>query len=276
MKRRWWIAGIAATALAGGILVSEVRDDRYVAGIEAALNDREPLNEVFRPEMVEGLPDPAQRYFLHAIEPGTPLANRLRWSYTGEMKPGESMPWMPIDAEQVLVADRGFVWKVRARWGPVIMTGVDHYLDGESRMRIELYGVVPVVNESGEQIAKSAMGRLLIESFAIPSALLPGENVTIEPVDDSSFRVVISHRGEQTPLTLTVDADGRLTSMSMNRWGNVTDDGSYQYIPYGGTNSGEISAGGYTIPSHASVGWWYGTPDYLEVVRLNVQEFTLD
>lgn len=276
MKGRWLTGGMVTTVLAGGVLFPKIRDARYVSGIEAALNGRQPLEGVFTVDMIERLPDPAKRYFLHSIAPGTPLANRLRWSYTGEMKPGENMPWMSISARQVIVADRGFLWKVRARRGPFSVTGTDHYLDGCSRMRIQLFGVIPVVNASDEQVKKSAMGRLLIERFAIPSSFLPGEDVVIEAVDDSSFRVVISHRGESTAVTLTVDEDGRLQSILMPRWGNLTRDGSYQYIPYGATVSGDVTFGGYTIPTHARVGWHFGTSDYLEVVRLEVQEAQLD
>ena len=61
MKRRWVITGIAATVLAGGVLTLEIRDDRHVAGIEAELNSREPLHGVFSEDMVDGLPEPAQR-----------------------------------------------------------------------------------------------------------------------------------------------------------------------------------------------------------------------
>ena len=98
---------------------------------------------------------------------------------------GQDMPWLSMEAEQVLVAQRGFVWKARASKGPLVMTAADYYLDEEGRMRIALYGLVPVVNATGPDLSRSALGRLLVEGLALPSALLPGPNVAIEPVDDS-------------------------------------------------------------------------------------------
>ena len=56
----------------------------------------------------------------------------------------------------------------------------------------------------------------------------------------------------------------------MQRWGNITGDGSYRSIPYGFTTGGEQTFGGYTIPDHLRIGWWFGTEQYLEVIRLHI------
>jgi hypothetical protein len=220
--------------------------------------------------MVDGLPDPARRYFLHAIKPGAPLISRLHWSYTGSMKPAKGMPWMSLVAEQVIAIDRGFVWKATASSGPFTLKVADHYLDGEGRMRVSLFGLLPVVNATGPDLSRSALGRLLVESVMLPSSILPGPRVQIEGIDESRFRAVVRQDGETTPITLTVDGEGRLKEMVMERWGNLTEDGSFRHIPYGVAVDEERTFGGYTIPSKVRVGWWYGTDRYEEVVRLKV------
>jgi hypothetical protein len=186
----------------------KVRDDRYVDGIWQSLEQSASQDEPFTEEMVAGLPEPARRYFLHAIQPGTRLASRLHWNYSGRMKPGKGLPWMTLRAAQILAKERGFVWKARARKGPLVVTAADHYLDGEGRMRIALFGLVPVVNATGPDLSKSALARLLIEGCALPSALLPGPHVQIAGIDASRFKVMVSLHGEVTPLTLTVDQEG--------------------------------------------------------------------
>jgi hypothetical protein len=192
------------------------------------------------------------------------------------MKPGKGMPWMSLRAEQILVKERGFVWKARVRKGPLIVTAADHYPDGAGRMRIALFGLVPVVNATGPDLSKSALARLLIEGCALPSAPLPGPHVRIEGIDASRFKVMVSLRGEVTPLTLTVDQEGRLKELVLERWGNLTADGSYRYIPYGCTVDEERTFGAYTIPTRMVAGWWYGTEQYLEVIRLSVNWAQLD
>ena len=264
--------GVGALAVLAGV---RALVERYVDGIWGTLERGGDAGEAFTEDMVSGLPDPARRYFLHAIRPGTPLASRLHWRYSASMKPGEQMPWMSLQAEQILAKERGFVWRARAWKGPLVLTVTDHYLDGEGRMRISLFGLVPVIDATGPDISKSALGRLLVECIALPSAILPGPHVQIEGVDESRFRAIVSLHGETTPITVTVDQEGRPREMVMPRWGNLTADGSYRHIPYGVSVDEERTFGGYTIPSAARVGWWYGTDRYLEVIRLRVDSARL-
>ena len=216
--------GKAALGLgAGGIAflgALKARDDRYVAGVWQSLEVIARGSGVpFEEEMVAGLPEPARRYFLHAIRPGTPLASGFRWRYHGGLRTGRDAPWMDLRAEQTLVRDRGFVWKATVARPPLLMTGADHYLDGESRMRISAFGLVPVVNASGPDIARSASARLLIEGVALPPALLPRQGVTIEPVDESRFRALVRLGEWQTPITVKVDEVGRATEVVLESLG---------------------------------------------------------
>ncbi len=259
--------GIVGLGVLAGL---KVRDEQRVDAVWRQLERSPTSGETFREEMVAGLPDPARRYFLHAIRPGTPLATRMYWGYTGEIRPGKTMPWLSLSAEQIIVKERGFVWKATAGKGPLFLTGADYYLDGEGRMRIALLGLLPVVNASGPDLSKSALARLQMESMALPSALLPGPNVRIEEVDANRFRALMTLHGETTPLTLAVDQAGRVTEFALPRWGDLTDDGSFRYIPYGGFTDEERSFGGYTIPSRLRAGWWFGTDQYLEVIKLRL------
>lgn len=264
-------AALALSAGAVGVLAgNKFRDARYVEGIWQSLDQAGSSGELFTEEMVSALPAVARRYFLHAIQPGAPLASRLHWRYTGRMKPGKDLPWMALGAEQLLAKDWGFVWKARAWKGPLILTATDHYLAGGGRMRIALFGLVPVVNAAGPDLSKSALGRFVAESPALPPALLPGPHVQIDGIDESHFRATVRLHGETTPLTLRVDQAGQLEEIVLPRWGNLTPDGSYGYIPYGATALEERTFGAYTIPSRMAGGWWYGTEQYLEVVRLSV------
>jgi hypothetical protein len=263
------IAGVGLGTI-GALVATKIRDDRYVDSIWETLEQSEGSGERFTEDAVSELPDPARRYFLHAIRPGTPLANRVHFAYSGSIKPGKGMPWMSLSAEQIAVKNRGFVWKARAGMGPLVVTGADHYLDGQGRMRISLLGLIPVINATGPDLAKAALGRLIVESALLPTALLPAPNVRVEGVDGSSFRAIVELHGETTPLTLTVDGEGRLKEMVFPRWGNLTDDGSYQHIPYGITAEGERTFGGYTVPSRLAVGWWHGTDRYEDSVRVDL------
>lgn len=259
--------GIGGLGVLAGI---KCGDDRYVNGIWQYLEQQVGGEERFTEEMVEGLPDPARRFFLHSMRPGMIIPSKLHWGYSGELKPGKGMPWLSLEAEQIIVKDKGFVWKARTSKGPFVLTAADHYLDGAGRMRISLFGLIPIINATGPDLSRSALGRLVIENCSIPGAFLPSRNIRIEGIDKEHFRATVSLNGEIIPITLTVDENGRLKEFTMFRWGDQTDDGSFRYIPYGGTVSEERVFGGYAIPSQLAIGWWYGTERYEDVIRFNI------
>jgi hypothetical protein len=251
-----------------GRFVEDAELNRTWETLEASPGAREKFSE----DIVTGLPDPARRYFLHAIKPGTPLATKLSWRWSGEMRPGEQSPWVALTSEQVNVRNRGFAWKGRVEAGPLnLLTAADYYVEGAGRMRLSLVGLVTVGEASGPDYFKGAVGRVVAEGVFFPTILLPGPNVRIEGVDDSRFTVTLEMQGESAFLTLRVDQEGRVVESVVQRWGNLTDDGSYRYIPYGGPVEAEGTFGGYTIPTRAKAGWWYGTDQYLEVIHLTVE-----
>jgi hypothetical protein len=264
---------LAAGAL-GGLCVLKVADDRHVDEIWKGLERTPATGQVFSEAMVADLPEPARRYFLHAIRPGTPLATRVYLSQSGSLRIGSD--WAPFTAEQVLVAGQGFVWKVQARIGGLAVTGTDHYAQGQGRMRIAAFGLVPIVNESGADLARSAIGRMVIEYMWLPSALLPQAGATVEPVDADRFAVTVTVDGETTRQILSVGQDGRLMGSSLPRYGNQTADKHYQYIPFGGQVDAEDTFGGYTIPTRIRAGWWHGTDQYEETFRFDIVAATYE
>jgi hypothetical protein len=55
----------------------------------------------------------------------------------------------------------------------VFLDVVDHYARGAGRMRVSLFGWVPVVNTTGSNVSKSALGHLMAESVLAPHAPVP-------------------------------------------------------------------------------------------------------
>ena len=63
----------------------------------------------FDPAMVEGLDEPARRYFTHALRPGAPLGAGVRLRMRGRIKVGA---WLPFRA--TWHGDgRSFLWSAR-------------------------------------------------------------------------------------------------------------------------------------------------------------------
>ena len=252
----------------GGLVGLNIADARHVQRIWQSLEDTPPTGQVFSEAMVDDLPEPARRYFRHAIRPGTPLASKVRLAQTGSLRIGDD--WAPFSAEEIMARPGGFAWRVSARIRGLPVTGSDYYADTVGRMRMALLGLVPVVNESGPDLGRSAIGRLVGEYMWLPSAWLPQAGAVVEPVDDERFAATANVDGERTRVVLRVGDDGRLTEGTFQRYGNITEDKHYQYIPFGGPDDEEGTFGGYTIPTSIRAGWWYGTERYQEAFRFRI------
>lgn len=252
------------------LAILRVRDDQEVNNIWLSL-DSTPTENCFTPEMVAELPLPVQRYFLHAIAPGTPIANSVTLEMSGSFRLGKDQPWLPMQAKQIISASQGFVWKPVIGSSLSSMVGEDCYANKSGRMRFYLWGLIPLVNVSNPDVNRAAIGRFVGESFWLPSALLPQRGVSWKAIDENTIQASLKIDGEPVTLTMVIDSEGKLLKLTFPRWGDHTDDGSYTYIPFGGKYQEEKTFSGYTIPSQTSAGWWFGTDRYYEFFKAKIK-----
>lgn len=219
-----------------------------------------PSEDRFRTEMIADLPEPARRYLRHAIQPGTPLDRSVHLTLSGSIRMSPDGDLLRMDSEELLAAERGYVWRARIEWGPLSIRGHDVYVDGEGRMRWWLAGIVPVVRADGPELSRSAAGRLLGETaLFVPSMLLPARGARWKAVDASTAVVRLEADGEETDITLEVDREGRLQRMTVRRWNADPEVGPVGYLPFVSEEfEDERTFGGYTIPTRFRAGWRLG------------------
>ncbi|NJM17593.1 MAG: hypothetical protein HC836_05240 [Richelia sp. RM2_1_2] len=230
-----------------------------------------PSNTIFTPEMVAELPQPVQRYFLHAIEPGTTLAKSVKLKINGSFRLSANKPWLPMKAEQIISAFKGFVWQANIGNGLIKFIGGDYYFHNFGRIWFSIWGIIPVVNAHNQDITRSSIGRLAGESFWLPSALLPQNGVSWQAINDNTIEANMKVDDEAVTLTFFIDSNGKLLKVSLLRWGEKNQDSSYTYIPFGGEVLEERTFGGFTIPSQINAGWWFGTDKYFDFFRANIE-----
>jgi uncharacterized protein DUF6544 len=209
--------------------------------------------EAFASSMVADLPEPARRWLTHAIAPGTPLWTSVVLTMRGEIRLGA---WRPFRATQVLAPPHGFIWAATARFLGLPVTGFDRYSSGSGQMDWRLGGVVPVMTATGPDVTRSAAGRLAGEMALVPTTF---RAATWTPGADDD-RTVVTWRidGQEESAEFQVDADGRLSGVTMQRWGNPNGAPFGRY-PFGVTIEAERTFTGVTIGSVLRAGWWWGT-----------------
>lgn len=250
-------------ALILGLLVWRQCDHRSdMAEIDRLRALQPAVPRLFSNDMVAGLPEPAQRYFRYTIAEGTPLFTVAEIAMTGQFSIGtkDAPDYMDMQADQVLAAPDGFIWKMSAGSGLMRMSGSD----AGDWTRFWLAGLVPVARTGGSaDHARSAFGRYASEAVIwTPATLLPGPAITWEPVSDNVARVTFRRGDLVQPVDITVASDGRPTDVVFARWSNANPERIYRLQPFGGALSEFRAFQGFRLPTHVEAGNLYGTPDY--------------
>lgn len=211
----------------------------------------------FDPATTGDLPAPARRMLLRAIPVGAPLAAAIELTMTGELKLGRR--WLPFTADQVLRAGVGFVWRPTVGGRFVRFSGADVLGPDGAEVDFRLHGRLPVVRASGPDVDRSARGRLAAETVAwLPQALTPQAGACWRAVDDHRAVVTIDAAGEPTEVEVTVDDEGQLRSLALERWKDSAEPAAL--APFGGTVGGLLTTDdGVAIASQGTVGWDWGT-----------------
>lgn len=240
----------------------------------AALQPGSP--ERFDLSLLDGLPEPARRYFRYTIQPGTPLYTVARISMAGKFGMGnrEAPDYMDMQAIQMLAMPEGFIWKMSASRGALRISGSDT----EQWTRFWLMGLLPVARTGGDpDHTRSAFGRYVAEAvFWTPAALLPGPGVTWRLVDVNTTRVIVRHEGMEQAVDVVVAEDGRPLQVSFDRWSNANPEKVHRLQPFGGYLSEFREFDGFVLPTRVEAGNFFATDDYFPffIAEVKAVEFS--
>lgn len=255
------------------LVLAQVRrrsDATKVEEVWSQLAETAPAGEAFTPEMAAGLPEPARRFLLRAIQPGTPLASGAEFKMRGLFRLSPDSAWMPFTAEQRITPPRGFVWRAKVGDGLLRFSGADHYFEGRGAVNFWLWGLVPVARDSSPDVSRSSLGRLVAESIFVPSSLLLDRGAVWEAADENCASFTLDADPEKHLVNVCVDDDGDPARLWLKRWGNRTESGEYAWTGFGG-QLGEIREfSGYRIPTRFGVGWHFGEEGYFEFIRAEI------
>ena len=242
-----------------------------------SLSADESDENVFSAKMVKDLPPAAKRYLLHAILPGTSLAERVRMKMTGTLRQEDTEGWIPFEAEEILAGGRGLVWKAKLRTGEDSwLDGAEYYFRGKGQVTFFRHRFVPSIFESSLVVDRSMAGRVLIESIWLPPVFLPQRMARWENMDKSRAKVTLSIDDLSSTILMTVEEDGRLREVVIPRYhkGEERKIEKAEWRPFGIKVEAEKTFEGYRIPTKIRAGWWHGSSRYTEVFRAEIKEAT--
>ncbi len=206
-------------------------------------------------EQLAGLPEPAERYFAFALTRGQPLVQRARLKQGGELAV-RAGAWCPFTAvEHFTVRPPGFLWDAHVRMAPLIATRVrDSYLAGMGATEARLAGLIPLAKLRGTpEIAAGALLRYLAEAVWFPTALLPTERLSWEPVDADTGRVTLTDEGITVALDVHLGPRGEIVRATGMRHRMI--DGATVLTPWVCHYRDYARTAGMMVPMAGEVEW---------------------
>jgi len=204
---------------------------------------------------VDDLPAPVRRYFESVLEEGRPYVRSASLKQRGEFRlGGPDAEWKPMTATQHVTVDPpGFVWDATIDVLPFVSTDVvDAYAHGEGFLRAKVLATIPVVDAGpDERMDEGELVRYLAEAVWYPTALLPGEGVEWEAVDDRTARATLEHAGNEASVTFHFDGRDLVSRVTTERYRQEDD----AYAPWTGYFRAYEDRNGILVPTDAEVEW---------------------
>lgn len=231
----------------------------FGAATWAALAHGEAAAPLFDQVTLDGLPAPAQRFLRRALPDGVPLSPLVFLGMDGEIKLGGR--WLGFTADQIVRGGVGFVWAPVVGGRLIRFVGADALGPDGARTEFRFHGRIPVVRAGGDDVRRSASGRLAAETVAwLPQLLTPQAGARWAGVDVERAIVTIDAAGTDVEVEVTVGADGRLRRLGLQRWNDVGKTPGY--APFGGSVDSILTTpSGVRIAGSGTVGWEWGTPE---------------
>lgn len=214
--------------------------------------------DVFDEALLADLPAPVQRYLAKAIPAGEPLPSSVRLTQAGDFRLGDaSADYIPFAAIQhMTVNPPGFVWDADMQMMPFMgVNVVDAYVGGEGVLRARLLSTFAVADaEPGRMLNEGELIRYLAEAVWLPSALLPGNGLEWEAVDDLHARAALTYGDITVSLLFTFNENDEVVQIFSEGRGRDVN-GEYVITPWTGRFSNYQTLNGIWIPTEGEVEW---------------------
>lgn len=205
------------------------------------------------------LAEPVQRYLTHAVPSGQAVPPGVELTMSGRIKVGV---WLPFAATQ-RCDGKSFVWRASLGLGPLRpLVVTDRYESGTGSMTGRLVGRWKLFEQADENVVRSAAGRTALESVFAPGSLLPGRGYGWRVESEDHIVAITDNAPEHVEVHMRIAPDGRLVSLSAQRWGEVAK-GAFGYLPFGADIHEEQRFGELLLPRRLTAGWGYGTDKYV-------------
>lgn len=183
-----------AALLAGlgvGVVLNRSALERQIdAEVAELFAEVETLPTYFVASELEGLPSPVRRYLERNLSEGQPHPSCVRVREIGSVCDAPGQPWTEVAGESYLVAGRpGLLSFARLRPYPLVWVDARTlYLRGRVNVLAKLMSSLSTVDSSEAVQRRAVLVAYLADLALLPPALLPGDHLRWEAIDDVRAR----------------------------------------------------------------------------------------
>lgn len=257
------LSAIGFLAIAGGAILVYAFHQHVGHEIETLL-DRidDSTSAMIQPTDYADVPAPVHSYFEAIGIEGQSAVRSVRLKQRGQMRTSPGGAWIPIEAAQYISVDPpGFVWLAKTRIIGVLPMWVrDKFAGGHGEMWIRPLGLITAGRSSGAEIDQGTMLRYLAEMAWFPTALLPGEHLHWESIDDRSARAIFTLDEQSVAATFEFGDSGLIERVEAQRYYDTGN--GYELKPWSGIHTDYREVDGVLIPTGAELTWHLDDGDF--------------
>jgi hypothetical protein len=264
---------LVAAVLFGGSIRFE---NRYKNDVKANLQRTNTLQtEILTEADLTPLPVPVQRYLLYAGVLNKPKVKNVRIVFEGQMR-DKGKSYFPFTAEQYDFFDEPTrLFFMKAKMNGVIVPGYHRYVNATATMDIRLFGLFPVVKQSGEMMNKTETVTLFNDMCLMAPATLIDKRIQWQPIDSSSAKAIFTNHGISITATLYFNSEGQLINFLSNDRTAATDMKQHPFSTpvseYKTMNGINVMSKGEAVYEYEDGKFTYGIFN-LKEIKYNVEE----
>ncbi|MCB2228618.1 MAG: hypothetical protein KQH53_18220 [Desulfarculaceae bacterium] len=230
-----------------------------------------------RPGELEGLPAPVRRYLEQALPPAGGEPRLARATVRGQMRLSAARPWQPWQGSQAWSLNPpGMVWNARLRMSRLMVVFARDALElGRGKLLVSLWGWLTLARaEDAPELDQGSLQRWLAEAPFFPLALLPGEHLSWEEINETSARAVVRLGGVEAEGVFRFSRRGLpLSFYTPARWQQRADK-SFAATPWQARFGRWRRMEGCLVPTWGQASWLPPEGDYA-YIRLEVEKMEL-
>ncbi|MDF0598584.1 DUF6544 family protein [Psychromarinibacter halotolerans] len=248
------IVGIGAAALLLALLVARARFGAFVAGFEAKLGRTRPV------PVTDRLPPRVREFAQRCDASADDIAARVHLTQLAELQREPGGPWYWLEARQTIATgEPGFVWE---GWRPFCGTTkvrvVDSFVNGAGRLRVQILGLVRIIEAKGADVDRGEAMRYLAELPWAPDAILGNPSVSWRMEDEDHAVATLEAAGGPVSVRFRFDGAGDIVEFFAKDRPKLQPGGGVVLCDWRGYFRNYRMIGTRRIPSEGEVGYVEG------------------